>query len=146
MTSRLQTTLRSSRSCGARPPSCVPSGVGSTLLLPHSAPDLLRTLEESDDQQTIILGGLIQDDVTINDNKVPFLGSIPALGWLFRSESRSNTKRNLLIFLRPSVIRDKSGADSVTQRKYDEIWEVDIIIPGAGETPGAPHDLFDGRN
>ncbi len=108
-----------------------------------------RTIETAvlaDDQQTIILGGLIQDDVTINDNKVPFLGSIPALGWLFRSESRSNTKRNLLIFLRPSVIRDKAGADSITQRKYDEIWEVDIIIPGAGESPGAPADLFDGRN
>ena len=108
-----------------------------------------RTIETSvlaDDQQTIILGGLIQDDVTLNDNKVPFLGSIPALGWLFRSESRSNTKRNLLIFLRPSVIRDKAGADSITQRKYDEIWEVDIIIPGAAESPGKPENLFDGRN
>jgi len=108
-----------------------------------------RTIETSvlaDDKQTIILGGLIQDDITINDARVPFLGSIPALGWLFRSESKSNTKRNLLIFLRPSVIRDASGADTATQRKYDEIWEVDIIIPGAGEDPGKPADLFDGRN
>lgn len=108
-----------------------------------------RTIQTSvlaDDQQTIILGGLIRDDVTINDNRVPFLGSIPALGWLFRSESRSNTKRNLLIFLRPSVIRDGAGADALTQRKYDEIWEVDIIIPGAGEAPGKPEDLFRGRN
>ena len=108
-----------------------------------------RTIETAvlaNDQQTIILGGLIQDDITINDGRVPFLDSIPALGWLFRSESRSNTKRNLLIFLRPTVIRDSAGADSATQRKYDEIWEVDIIIPGAGETPGTPSDLFDGRN
>lgn len=108
-----------------------------------------RTIETAvlaNDQQTIILGGLIQDDVTINDGRVPFLGSIPAIGWLFRSESRSNTKRNLLIFLRPTVIRDSAGADSATQRKYDEIWEVDIIIPGAGETPGKPADLFRGRD
>ncbi len=108
-----------------------------------------RTIQTSvlaDDQQTIILGGLIQDDVTINDSKVPFLGNIPAVGWLFRSESKSNTKRNLLIFLRPSVVRDKSGADILTQRKYDEIWEVDIIIPGAGENPGKLEDLFRGRN
>lgn len=108
-----------------------------------------RTIQTSvlaDDQQTIILGGLIQDDVTINDSKVPFLGNIPAVGWLFRSESKSNTKRNLLIFLRPSVVRDKGGADILTQRKYDEIWEVDIIIPGAGENPGKPEDLFRGRN
>ncbi len=108
-----------------------------------------RTIETAvlaDDRQTIILGGLIQDDITINDARVPFLGSIPALGWLFRSESKSNTKRNLLIFLRPTVIRDAAGADLATQRKYDEIWEVDIIIPGAGESPGKPADLFDGRN
>ncbi len=108
-----------------------------------------RTIQTSvlaDDQQTIVLGGLIRDDVTINDNRVPFLGDIPALGWLFRSESRSNTKRNLLIFLRPSVIRDKASADGLTQRKYDEIWEVDIIIPGAGDAPGKPEDLFRGRN
>jgi general secretion pathway protein D len=108
-----------------------------------------RTIQTSvlaDDQQTIILGGLIRDDVTINDSRVPFLGDIPALGWLFRSESRSNTKRNLLIFLRPSVIRDKASADGLTQRKYDEIWEVDIIIPGAADAPGKPEDLFRGRN
>ena len=54
----------------------------------------------------------------------PSSGSIPALGWLFRSESKSNTRRNLLIFLRPTVIRDAAGADLATQRKYDEIWEV----------------------
>ena len=108
-----------------------------------------RTIETAvlaDDRQTVILGGLIQDDVTINDARVPFLGSIPAIGWLFRSESKSNTKRNLLIFIRPTVIRDGAGADAATQRKYDEIWEVDIIIPGAAETPGKPADLFDGRN
>ena len=52
-----------------------------------------RTIETSvlaDDRQTIILGGLIQDDITINDSRVPFFGSIPAIGWLFRSESKSN--------------------------------------------------------
>jgi len=108
-----------------------------------------RTIETAvlaDDRQTIILGGLIQDDVTVNNARVPFLGSIPAVGWLFRSESKSNTKRNLLIFLRPTVIRDAAGASKASQRKYDEIWEVDIIIPGAGEQPGKPADLFDGRN
>ncbi len=108
-----------------------------------------RTVETAvlaEDGQTIILGGLIQDDITLNDARVPLLGSIPGIGWLFRSESKSNTKRNLLIFLRPTVIRDAGGADIATKRKFDEIWEVDILIPGASEAASNPSVLFDGRN
>ena len=107
-----------------------------------------RTIETAvlaEDGQTIILGGLIQDDVTFNDARVPFFGSIPGVGWLFRGESKSNTKRNLLIFLRPTVIRNAAAAEAATKRKYDDIWEVDIIIPGA-ERPGEPSEMFDGRN
>ena len=107
-----------------------------------------RTIETSviaEDGQTIILGGLIQDDITINDARVPFLGSIPGIGWLFRSESKSNIRRNLLIFLRATVIRDTASADAATQRKYEEIWEVEILVPGAA-APGKPSELFDGRN
>ena len=106
----------------------------------------IETVVLADDGQTIILGGLIQDDVTLNNAQVPLLGSIPGIGWLFRSESKSNVRRNLLIFLRPTVIRDASGADIITQRKYEEIWSVDIIIPGAATEAGKPADLFDGRN
>ena len=108
-----------------------------------------RTVETgvlAEDGQTIILGGLIQDDITWNDARVPLIGNIPGIGWLFRSESKSNTKTNLLIFLRPTVIRDAAGADVATQRKFDEIWEVDILIPGASESATKPSVLFDGRN
>jgi general secretion pathway protein D len=107
-----------------------------------------RTIETSvlaDDGQTLVLGGLIQDDITINDSRVPFLGSIPGIGWLFRSESKSNTRRNLIIFLRPTVIRDTATADAVTQRKYEEIWEVEILVPGA-TAPDEPSALFEGRD
>ncbi|HEY5646567.1 MAG TPA: secretin N-terminal domain-containing protein [Pseudomonadales bacterium] len=100
----------------------------------------------ADDGQTIILGGLIQDDITLNDSRVPLLGSIPGIGWLFRSESKTKTKRNLLIFLRPTVIRDRAGAETETQRKFQEIWEVDILIPGASEATQNPAELFQGRN
>jgi general secretion pathway protein D len=105
----------------------------------------IETAVLADDGQTIILGGLIQDDITVNDTRVPVLGSIPGVGWLFRNESKSKTKRNLIIFLRPTVIRDRSGADKQTQRKFDEIWETDIIIPGRGEPSTSPSELFDGR-
>ena len=107
-----------------------------------------RTIETAvlaEDRQTIILGGLIQDDITVTDSRVPFFGSIPGIGWLFRNESKENTRRNLLIFLRPTVIRDAAGANAQTQRKYEEIWEVEILVPGA-DAPDKPDELFDGRN
>jgi general secretion pathway protein D len=88
-----------------------------------------RTIETvilAEDQQTIVLGGLIQDDITDSQRKVPFLGDIPGLGWFFRSTSTSRTKSNLLVFLRPTVIRSKEDASKATNRKYDDIWEVEI--------------------
>jgi len=106
----------------------------------------IETSVLADDGQTIILGGLIQDDITVNDSRVPLLGDIPGVGWLFRNESKSKTKRNLLIFLRPTVIRDRAGAEAQTQRKFEEIWEVDILIPGASEPSTNPSELFDGRD
>ena len=104
----------------------------------------IDTVVLAEDQQTLVLGGLIQDDITKGTSKVPFFGSIPGIGWLFRSETKTNTRRNLLIFLRPTVVNTVESADEVTQRKYQDIWKVDILIPGA-ETPGSPAELFDGR-
>jgi general secretion pathway protein D len=104
-----------------------------------------RTIETTilaDDRQTIVLGGLIQDDITDSVKKVPLLGDIPALGRLFRSSTKSRTKRNLLVFLRPTVIRNKEEADNVTSRKYDDVWEVEIRSSGADTTPD---EMFRGR-
>ena len=88
-----------------------------------------RTIETTilaEDQQTIVLGGLIQDDVNESNSKVPLLGDIPVLGNLFKSRSKTKAKTNLLVFLRPTVIRNEEQAASVTSEKYGEIWEVDI--------------------
>ncbi|NKB97504.1 MAG: type II secretion system protein GspD [Pseudomonadales bacterium] len=88
-----------------------------------------RTIETTilaEDQQTIVLGGLIQDDITDSESKVPFLGDIPVLGNLFKSRSKTNAKTNLLVFLRPTVIRSREEAGKVTKEKYDQIWEVEI--------------------
>ena len=104
----------------------------------------IETVVLAENGQTIVLGGLIQDDVKTSDRRVPFLGSIPGIGRLFRSDSTETTRRNLLVFLRPTVVRTAEEATSETMRKYKDIWEVDIIIPGA-ESPGRPEDLFDGR-
>ena len=55
---------------------------------------------------TLVLGGLIQDDVRENNNKVPVLGDIPVLGYLFRSDNKSRQKSNLIVFLTPTIIQD----------------------------------------
>src|SRR5690606_1051376 len=74
--------------------------------------------------------------------KVPLLGDVPLLGRLFKSTSRDREKLNLLVFLRPTVIRDEKSAQAATQRKYRDIWQVEIISSGNG---GNPEDLFRGR-
>ena len=74
-----------------------------------------------DDGQIVVLGGLIQDDVQGQVNKVPLLGDIPFLGRLFRYDSRTRKKTNLLVFLRPVVLRSADAAWDVTASRYDYI-------------------------
>src|SRR6185436_8369959 len=74
-----------------------------------------------DDQQIIVIGGLVQDEVNTSRSAVPVLGSIPILGNLFRSETRSRTKTNLMIFLRPHVLRDDKSGAQLTEDRYDYI-------------------------
>jgi general secretion pathway protein D len=108
-----------------------------------------RTIETTvlaEDRQTIVLGGLIQDDITTAQSKVPFLGSIPGIGRLFRADSEDKTRRNLLIFLRPTVIRTAEDANQATKRKYEDVWEVEIISRGKPiKVPDDPAELFQGR-
>ncbi len=108
-----------------------------------------RTIETTvlaDDGQTVVLGGLIQDDLSTAQSKVPFFGNIPGIGRLFRADSEDTVKRNLLIFLRPTVIRTAADADAVTEAKYDDVWEVEIISRGQIiALPEEPEEAFKGR-
>ena len=74
-----------------------------------------------DDGQIVVIGGLIQDSVKDGVEKVPLLGDIPVLGALFTYSTRSRTKTNLMVFLRPTVLRDAQRADSLTGSRYDYI-------------------------
>src|SRR5207253_5465668 len=65
-----------------------------------------KTTVVAKDQETVVIGGLIQERSTRSVQKVPVLGSLPLLGWLFRNESTKKTKTNLLLFLTPYIIRD----------------------------------------
>lgn len=83
-----------------------------------------RSIESTvlvDDGQIIVLGGLIQDDVRDGLDKVPGLGDIPILGSLFKYESRKHVKTNLMVFLRPRVLRNATAAATLTGDRYDYI-------------------------
>ena len=100
----------------------------------------IQTTILAEDGQTLVLGGLIQDDINNTESKVPLLGDIPVLGNLFKFRSRRNDKTNLLVFLRPTVIRGRQDADSATATKYRGIWEVEITSPDY-----TPDDMFNGH-
>lgn len=74
-----------------------------------------------DDGGIIVLGGLIEDRYTEEQSKVPLLGSLPGIGALFRSESRTKTRTNLMVFLRPVVLRDAAAGERLTLDRYDII-------------------------
>ncbi|SDX64581.1 type II secretion system secretin GspD [Marinobacter mobilis] len=111
----------------------------------------IKTTVLADDGETIVLGGLIKDDFMVSESKVPFLGDIPYLGRLFSSTSERRVKRNLLVFLRPTIMFGKEEAIAATSDKFNTIWEVDLGIreklgmPVGGEVPETPNidALFD---
>lgn len=86
----------------------------------------LKTMILAADEETIVLGGLISDDITETESKVPILGDIPLLGWLFKSKSTQHVKRNLMVFLRPTIVLDKQKATTLTHDKYNGIWEFEL--------------------
>ena len=95
--------------------------------------------------QVIVLGGLIQDDVTLADSKVPLLGDIPLLGRLFRSRKETRIKRNLMVFLRPTVVRDGAGMAALSGKKYSDIRVLGDVREdySPGILPSNPEHLFD---
>jgi general secretion pathway protein D len=83
-----------------------------------------RSIESNvvvDDGQILVLGGLIEDTYDSNKSKVPLLGDIPYLGALFRSESRQRKKTNLMVFLRPVVMRDQDASNRMSIDRYEYI-------------------------
>jgi general secretion pathway protein D len=81
----------------------------------------IKTTILIEDGGIIVLGGLMQDTVTESEDRVPVLGAIPLLGNLFKSRSGSRQKSNLLVFLRPKILRDQPTTEAVSAAKYNEI-------------------------
>jgi general secretion pathway protein D len=86
-----------------------------------------RSIESNvlvDDGNIIVLGGLLQDEYSNGTEKVPLAGDIPILGNLFKSETRSRKKTNLMVFLRPVVVRDNVTSDQLAYDRYDSMRSV----------------------
>jgi general secretion pathway protein D len=106
------------------------SGVAGTV---SSGVDLItnkRAIETTalaDDGQTIVLGGLIDDDTQETISKVPLLGSIPVFGKLFQSKSKTNIKKNLMIFIRPRIMTDSNSVYDISSEKYNYIKAQQVL-------------------
>jgi len=99
-----------------------------------------RSLESTvlvDNGQIVVLGGLIQDDNQSAIDKVPLLGDIPYLGALFKYETRNRKRTNLMVFLRPVVLKDERAAASITADRYEYIrhQQGDLKLPWNGLLP-----------
>lgn len=81
----------------------------------------IRTTVMTDDGATIVLGGLIDEDIQESESKVPLLGDIPVLGHLFKTTSVTKRKRNLMVFIKATIVRDGSAISGISKQKYNFI-------------------------
>jgi len=93
---------------------------------------IIETTVIVDDGQILVLGGLLEDVLRESDQRVPVLGRIPVLGALFRSRKTDKVKTNLLVFIRPKILRDSAAVSLETNAKYNYIREVLKESEGSG--------------
>jgi general secretion pathway protein D len=107
-----------------------------------------RSIESNvlvDDGSIIVLGGLLSDEYSGASSQVPGFGDIPVIGWLFKSERRNRTKKNLMVFLRPVVMRDAAASDALSNNRYQQMMGLQQNaqpgfnpILGSGNAPVLP--------
>jgi len=113
----------------------------------------IKTTVLVEDGQTLVLGGLIDDQINDTREKVPFLGDVPLLGSLFRYRTTRKNKRNLMVFLHPTILRDPETADYYSRSKYDDLRSAQLGLFDSDEElnkrirPELPelHMYFDGK-
>ena len=96
----------------------------STTLTPITLKRTAKTTVVVKDNETIVIGGLVGDSTENDTYKVPLLGDIPILGWLFKTHSTSREKTNLYVFLTPHIVRTQQDAASLYQEKRETMGEV----------------------
>jgi general secretion pathway protein D len=103
----------------------------------------IKTTVLIEDGGIIVLGGLISDTVTESEDRVPGLGRIPILGNLFKSRSGSRQKKNLMVFIRPHILRDADATEATSEATYDEVRRMQQNVTGGHVTllPGERQPL-----
>ena len=81
----------------------------------------IETTVTVDDGSIVAIGGLIQESVSDGSDKVPLLGDLPLVGWLFKYEKKARKKTNLMVFLKPTILRDEGSARSLAGDRYDYV-------------------------
>ena len=109
----------------------------------------IKTAVMVEDTEIIVLGGLISDDVQESERKVPLLGDIPLLGRLFKSTTTSRSKKNLVVFLKPTIVRDAADMQLITNEKYNLLKAEQLLKTKRGRpTPDLKvlEDLINDKN
>jgi len=94
------------------------------------------------DGQIIALGGLLDDNERRSLQKVPLLGDIPGIGELFKSRNNSRVKTNLMVFIRPSIVRNQTESDALTANRWDSIRQDQIRRDGASSLDAMAYDYL----
>ena len=118
-----------------------PSVAGAVDLVTNTR--LLETAVIVEDGGTLVLGGLIQDKVRESRQEVPLLGRLPLIGTLFRATGLTREKTNLMLFIRPTILRDSSQADAATNVKYDYLRRQQLIQSFSEGDPLLPQAMED---
>jgi general secretion pathway protein D len=95
---------------------------GTTVNNPGGVTINTRSIQSTilaDDGEIIVLGGLMRDELDTSNSKIPLLGDIPWIGQLFRSEQKTRTKTNLMVFLRPVIVRDQATSTQIATERYN---------------------------
>jgi len=103
----------------------------------------IKTAVLAEHGQTVVLGGLISDNSIYSRQAVPGLGAIPGIGRLFRSDSNSNEKRNLLVFIHPTIVGDANDVRRLTQRRYDQLYSLQLAMDKDGNFAKLPENVED---
>ena len=93
--------------------------------------------------QTIVLGGLISDNSIYSRQSVPGLGAIPGLGRLFRADAKSDEKRNLLVFIHPTIVGDHHDVQRLSQQRYSQLYSLQLAMDQDGTFAKLPEQVDD---
>ena len=103
----------------------------------------IKTAVLAEHGQTVVLGGLIADNTALSRQGVPGLSDIPYLGRLFRADSRSNEKRNLLVFIHPTIVGDADDVRRLSQQRYNQLYSLQLTMDNNGNFAKLPENVGD---